>query len=131
MMDRPFPASHARLCRELGSCEYKAFAAPDGDAINRDLFPETLSAVAEETERTLCAPSWLETKPHGSEKGQPPQDEDYENQALPHSAFDAFGVGRREADGGRSIVSSRTKRRNPRVALVSCCDADVLGCENW
>ena len=42
-----FPASHAWLCREPGICEYEALATSDGVAIARDLFAESLSAVAE------------------------------------------------------------------------------------
>ena len=58
-----FPVSHAWLSREPGSCALKAFAASDGVAIERNLFPEALSAVAEETEN--C---WLETT--RGERGQ-------------------------------------------------------------
>ena len=45
---------NAWLSREPGSCEYKVFAASDGVAIERNLFPEALSAVAEETQQSLC-----------------------------------------------------------------------------
>ena len=44
-----FPTSHAWLCREPGSCECEALATSDGVGIERDPFPETLSAVTEET----------------------------------------------------------------------------------
>ena len=62
-----FPLSHAWLCREPGSCEHKAFEASDGIAIERNLFPEALSVIAEETENSLC------TKFAGDEN-QPPHD---------------------------------------------------------
>ena len=45
-----FPVSHAWLSREPGSFEYKAFAASDGVATERNLFPDALSGVAEEME---------------------------------------------------------------------------------
>ena len=63
-----FPVSHARLSREPGSCEYKALAASDGVAIERSLFPDALSAVAEETEDTLCT-KLARDENQGSEKG--------------------------------------------------------------
>ena len=75
---QPFPVSHACLSREPGSCALKAFAASDGVAIERNLFPEALSAVAEETEN--C---WLETRTKGPKRPNFLTIEDYENQASP------------------------------------------------
>ena len=63
-----FPVSHARLSREPGSSECKALAASDGVAIERSLFPDALSAVAEETEDTLCT-KLAGDENQGSEKG--------------------------------------------------------------
>ena len=60
--------SHAWLCREPGSCEYEALTTSDEVAVNRDLFPETLSTVAEEKEDSLC------TELAGDETHQPPHD---------------------------------------------------------
>ena len=101
-----FPVSHACLSREPGSCALKAFAASDGVAIERNLFPEALSAVAEETEN--C---WPETRTKGPKRPNFFTIEDYENQASPQSAFDAFGPGGREANGASSFVSSSDEER--------------------
>ena len=65
--------SHACLCREPGSCEYEALTTSDEVAVNRDLFPETLSAVAEEKEDSLCT-ELAGDETQGSEKAQPPHD---------------------------------------------------------
>ena len=51
---KTFPVSRTWLSRELGSCENKAFPACDGVVIVRNLLPEAFSAVAEETENSLC-----------------------------------------------------------------------------
>ena len=103
-------ASHAWLSREPGSCEYKAFAALDGVAIERDVFPEALSAVAEETENALCT-KLARGENQGPEKNNFLTIEDYENQAIPQSAFDAFGLGGREADGASSFASSSEEEK--------------------
>ena len=56
-----FQTSHAWLSREPGSWEYKPFVVSDGVAIERNLVPQALSAVAE-TEKLFFAPSWPERK---------------------------------------------------------------------
>ena len=76
-----FLASHAWLCRDPGSCGCEALATSDGVAIDRDLFPELLSAVAEETEDSLCT-KLPRDETQGTEKAQLP------HERPPQSAFD-------------------------------------------
>ena len=67
-----FPVSRTWLSREPGSGSCKASAASDGVAIERNLLPEALSAVAEETENSLCTE--LADENQGPEKTQPAHD---------------------------------------------------------
>ena len=62
-------------------------------------------------QRTLRAPSWLETRAKGPRRPNLLTIDDFENQAPPQSAFDAFGLGRREADGASSFVSSSDEEK--------------------
>ena len=87
-----------------------AFAASDGVAIERNLFPEALSVAEEETKNSLC------TKLAGDEnqepeKTQPPHDRGQRESSLPQSAFNTFGVGGRDADAASSFVSSSDEEK--------------------
>ena len=73
---------------------------------SENLVPEALSAVAEETEN--C---WLETRTKCPKRPNLLKIEDFENQASPQSAFDAFGLGGRESNGASSFVSSSDEER--------------------
>ena len=95
--------------------------ASDGVAIERNLFPEALSAIAEETENSLCT-KLAGDENQGPEKTQPPHDG-----GLRESSPPAKRLRRIRLRG----TPAATRRENPRVALVSCSDADVLECENW
>ena len=125
-----FQGSHAWLCRKPGSCEYEVLAASDGVAIDRDLFPETLSAVAEETEDPLRT-KFAGDETQGSEKAQPPHDRGLRKSSSPAKRLRCIWPWK-DARRTEAAVSPKaaTRRRKPRVALVSCSDADVLGCEN-
>ena len=105
-----FLVSHRWLSREPGSCEHMAFAASDGVAIERNLFPEVLSAAAEDTSNSLC------TKLAGDEnqepeKTQPPHDRGQRESSPPQSSFNASGPGRRDADGASNFVSSSDEEK--------------------
>ena len=102
-----FPVSHTKLSRELGSCEYKAFAASDGVAIERT----KPSVPRQKRRRTLCAPSWPGTRNKGPKRPNLLTIEHNENQAPPQSAFDAFGQRGREADGASSFVSGSDEEK--------------------
>ena len=111
-----FPASHAWLSREPGSSKYKPFAASD--------VPKP-SVPWQKRRRTLCVPSCPETRTKGLKRPDLLTIEDYENQAPPQSAFDAFGPGRREANGASSFVSSSDEEgsRSCLAATRTCSGA--------
>ena len=122
-----FPLSHAWLSREPGSCEHKAFEAFDGIAIERSLFPEALNAVAQETENSLCT-KFAGDENQGPEKTQPPHDRGLRESSTSKRLR---RIRLRATRGGRSQQFREQQRKNPRVALVFCSDADVLGCGYW
>ena len=131
-----FLVSHAWLCREPGSCEYEALAATDGVAINLHLLPETLSAVAEETEDSLCI-ELAGDETQGPEKAQPPRDGGLRESSLPAPSYPTERLRRMRPwgtmrTGGSSFVQQQRRGEGIRRSR-SCLAAtrDVLGCENW
>ena len=122
-----FPASHAWLSREPGSSKYKPFAASDGVAIERDLFPKAFSAVAEETENSLCT-KLARDENEGLEKTRPPHDRGLRESS---SSTKRLRRVRPRKTRGERRQQFREQQRRGGVALASCSDADVLGCENW
>ena len=74
------PVSHAWFSREPGSCEYKVFAASDGVAIGETSLPKH-SVPWQKKRRSLCAPSWLETRTQGPKRPNLFTIEVFENQA--------------------------------------------------
>ena len=61
--------------------------------------------------RSLCAPSWLETRTKVPKRPNLITIEVFENEAPPQSAFGAFGLGGREGDRASSFVSSSDEEK--------------------
>ena len=101
-----FPVSHACLSREPGSCALKAFAASDGVAIDRNLFPEALSAVAEETGELLAR-----DENQVPEKTQLLHDRGLRESSLSTKRLRRIRPRGREANGASSFVSSSDEER--------------------
>ena len=120
-----FPLSQAWLSREPGSCEHKAFAASDGVAIERNLFPETLSAVAEETENSLC------TKLAGDENQGPGKTQPRHDRGLRESSPSTKRLRRirpRGTRGGRNQQFREQQRRGERIRGARWCLAATRTC---
>ena len=100
-----FLVSHRWPSREPGSCEHIAFAASDGVAIERNLFPEAL-----DTSNSLCA-KLAGDENQEPEKTQPPHDRGQRESSPPQSSFNASGQGRRDADGASNFVSSSDEEK--------------------
>ena len=118
-----FPVSHAWLSREPGQLRIQKRSRHLTKSLsNLDLFPETLSAVAEETEDSLCV-EVASDETQGSEKAQPPHDRGFRAlppYPLPHNAFDAFGLGG-GTRGGRGQQLREQQRRGDVIRRSRSC----------
>ena len=90
---------------------------------SENLFPDAISAVAEETEN--C---WLETRTKGPKRHNFLTKEDYENQASPQSAFDTFGLG--ETRGERDQQFREQQRRGEEIRGSRSCLAATRTCSS-